>query len=186
MTTEFLALCEATLFLSGKPLTWRQISRTCSCSVDDARALVSELAARRNTSENGVHVVTSDDGAQLATNPAFADALASQSDEDADGELTRPSLETLTIIAYRGPVTKPEIEAIRGVNCSLILRNLLVRGLVDETDDTIKMQPVYTLSLDAMRFLGLHDATELPDYAVLSANAEITKLLAAVTLEPAL
>jgi len=51
--------------------------------------------------------------------------------EELTGEMTRPQLETLTIIAYRGPMTKMEIEQIRGVNCSLILRNLLMRGLVE-------------------------------------------------------
>ncbi|MCR4312510.1 MAG: SMC-Scp complex subunit ScpB [Candidatus Uhrbacteria bacterium] len=178
-----LVLLEAALFLSTKPLSWRQVAAACSVSQDEARELARQLAAKRNVDGSGIHVVLSDDVVQLATNPALAEALAKLADEDIEPELTRPSLETLTIVAYRGPITKPEIEAIRGVNCTLILRNLLMRGLIEERDDAIKMQVVYTLSMDALRYLGLHSAEELPDYADLHGNAQIDKLLAALSLE---
>jgi len=52
--------------------------------------------------------------------------------DETTGELTKPSIETLTIIAYRGPIAKYELERIRGINCSLILRNLILRGLAEE------------------------------------------------------
>ncbi|KKW29481.1 MAG: Segregation and condensation protein B [Candidatus Uhrbacteria bacterium GW2011_GWD2_52_7] len=178
-----LSLLEAVLFLSTKPLSWRQVASACLVSQDEARALVKRLAEVKNVLSSGIHVVVSDDAVQLVTNPALAESLAKLADEDAEPELTRPSLETLTIVAYRGPITKPEIEAIRGVNCTLILRNLLMRGLVEERDDAMKMQPVYVLSMDALRYFGLHDPSELPDYAELHGNAQIDKLLAALSLE---
>lgn len=178
-----LALLEAALFLSTKPLSLRQVASVCGVAVDEARDLVNQLSVQKNVETSGVHVVIGDDVVQLVTNPSLADALAKLADEDAEPELTRPSLETLTIIAYRGPITKPEIEAIRGVNCTLILRNLLMRGLVDERDDGIKMQAAYTLSMDALRYFGLHNAEELPDYAELHGNAQIDKLLAALMLD---
>lgn len=178
-----LALLEAALFLSTKPMPWRAIASACDVSTDEARELAKNLAAAKNVETSGMHVVVSDDAVQLVTNPALATQLAKLADEDAEPELTRPSLETLTIIAYRGPITKPEIEAIRGVNCTLILRNLLMRGLIDERDDAIKMQPVYALSMDALRYFGLHSAEELPDYAELHGNAQIDKLLAALMLD---
>ena len=93
------------------------------------------------------------------------------------GELTRPSIETLTIIAYRGPITKPEIEQIRGVNCSLILRNLLMRGLVEESESVERLQPVYAISADFLRHLGLHAISDLPDYATLHGDEKISQLL---------
>jgi segregation and condensation protein B len=98
--------------------------------------------------------------------------------EDVSGELTRPSLETLTIIAYRGPVTKPEIEQIRGVNCSLILRNLLMRGLVEEREEASRLQPMYTVSSDFLRHLGLSSLSELPSYGEFHGNERIDKMLA--------
>ncbi len=180
---ESLALLEAALFLLTKPMSWRQVASVCSVSQDEARVLAKRLAERLNVDESGLHIAISDDAVQLVTNPLLAEQLAKLSDEDAEPELTRPSLETLTIVAYRGPITKPEIEAIRGVNCTLILRNLLMRGLIEERDDVIKMQPIYVLSMDALRYFGLHDAQELLDYAELHGNAQIDKLLAALSLD---
>lgn len=181
---NLVAKIEAALFLATKPLSFRQLSTVAEMSIDVIKAAVDELAKQKNVETSGLHVVVHEDEVQLVTNPAFADVLARLAKEDAEPELTRPSLETLTIIAYRGPITKPEIEAIRGVNCTLILRNLLMRGLITEADDSAKMQSVYALSMDALRYLGLHAVTELPDYAELHGNAKIEKLLAALSSEP--
>lgn len=173
---------ESILFLATKPMAVRQLARTLGVSEVEARTAVEAFASARNASASGVHVLLHDDTAQLVTNPAYAELVQSFTEQELDAELTRPSLETLTIIAYRGPVTKPEIEAIRGVNCSLILRNLLLRGLVTEKDDAIKMQPIYALSTDALRFFGIHRIEELPDYEELHANARIAQLLATLGL----
>lgn len=171
---------EALLFLSTKPLSPAQISRTLEISETEASAALLSLAEKRNTEESGVHLVHTGDEWQMATNPACANLGEKFVKEDAD-ELTRPSLEALTIIAYRGPITKPEIEAIRGVNCTLILRNLLMRGLVTERENALKGQMVYELSLDAVRFLGVHDVRELPSYDDLHGNTKIDILLRALT-----
>ena len=78
------------------------------------------------------------------------------------GELSRPSLEALTILAYRGPLTRPELEQIRGVHSSLILRNLLLRGLIEEKEDARLGQPLYSVTLDFLRHIGLASVEELP------------------------
>ena len=97
--------------------------------------------------------------------------------EEVSGELTKPSLETLTIVAYRGPVTKAELEQIRGVNCSLILRNLLIRGLIEGSFDKVKATTVYDVTHDFVRFLGLAEVEELPDYAKLHNHETLLALL---------
>ena len=91
------------------------------------------------------------------------------------GELTRPSLESLTIIAYRGPITKAELEMIRGVNCSMILRNLLIRGLIREEKG--KTESVFRVSLEFLRWLGVQQASDLPDYDKLSGSDLIDQVL---------
>jgi segregation and condensation protein B len=166
----------ALLFLSTKPLSVRSISQSLQLKATDVEAELLTLAEKMNVPESGIHLAHTGDEWQLVTNPACAD-IAKLLVKDEAGELTRPSLEALTIIAYRGPISKPEIEAVRGVNCTLILRNLLMRGLVVERDDALKGMMVYTLSPEAMRYLGLHDVAELPGYADLHANAKIDKLL---------
>lgn len=178
--TDLAAKIEALLFVATKPMTTKQLATALSVQISEIDSALAELGLARNVEASGIHLVVGDEGAMLASNPAFADVLARLAKEDIEPELTRPSLETLTIIAYRGPMTKPEIEAIRGVNCTLILRNLLMRGFVTEDEDAIKLQPVYAMSNDALRVLGLHTVQELPEYESLHANGKIDKLLAAL------
>ena len=133
---ELLAKIEAILFLATKPVTLRRLTEVLGLKDDEIRSAISDLQAVRNVVKSGMHVILQENQVQLVTNPALGDVLSKLSKEEIESELTRPQLETLTIIAYRGPITKPEVEQIRGVNCALILRNLLMRGLIDEKDDS--------------------------------------------------
>ncbi|MEK7452518.1 MAG: SMC-Scp complex subunit ScpB, partial [Patescibacteria group bacterium] len=113
----------------------------------------------------------------FVTNPDASEDVASFLKKDATSPLTKPSLETLTVIAYRGPVTRPELEQIRGVNCGIILRNLLIRGFIEETQDNTRLQVVYTVSIDFMRKLGLTHLEELPEYQSFHTNQSIDEML---------
>ncbi len=172
---------ESLLFVLTKPISRKQLAKLVGVAEAEVNSAITALAAARNSLSSGIHLLLDDDLVQLVTNPEHAELVAKATNVELDTELTRPSLETLTIIAYRGPLTKPEIEAIRGVNCSLILRNLQLRGLVDERDDVVKMQPTYRLSTDALRFFGVHEVSELPDYSTLHVNAKIDALLSNLT-----
>jgi len=74
------------------------------------------------------------------------------------------SLETLAMIAYQQPITRPEIEAIRGVNCQGVLKNLMARGLIEELDrlDTVGRPIVYGTTFEFLRYFGLENLAELP------------------------
>jgi segregation and condensation protein B len=95
--------------------------------------------------------------------------------DETTGELTRPQLETLTVIAYRGPVSKAELEQIRGVNCTMILRNLMMRGLINEQTENGVAQ--YAVAMEFMSFLGAASAAELPDYEMLRRDKRIEDIL---------
>ena len=86
-------------------------------------------------------------------------------------------METLTIIAYRGPITRLELEQIRGVNCSLILRNLMIKGLIEEERDGKRMVSDYRVSLNFTRYLGINKIEDLPDYQKLHSHENLVKLL---------
>jgi len=116
---------------------------------------------------------------QLASHPDNAKLVQLFLKSDITGELTEPALETLTIIAYRGPMTKPEIEQIRGVNCSLILRNLLIRGLIEKIEHKKVELPRYQVTHDFIRFLGIGSAAELPDYEKLHTHETLDEVLRA-------
>lgn len=172
-------LLQSLLFASPKPLSLRQIVGYLGISSDEVEASLSALVARMNTEESGIHLVKYPEGYQFVTNPSCAEVVEKLTKDEA-GELTRPSLETLTVIAYRGPLTRAELEAIRGVQCSLILRNLLIRGLILERDDSSRGEPVYTLSGDTLRYLGVHSEKELPDYEAFHGDVRLTKLVDAL------
>lgn len=114
----------------------------------------------------------------MTTAPEHAELVASFVEEDLHGELTRPQLEALTVIAYRGPITKSELEQVRGVHCGLILRNLMMRGLIQTEEDPAKLQMVYTVTMDFLRTLGVASVAELPEYEALHKEETIDRLLA--------
>lgn len=172
MTTSI----ESVLLASAKPVSVSTLKALLDASSEVLREAIDDAKVRFNTETSGIHLIEHEGKLQFVTNPSQAALVAALVKEEVSGELTRPSVETLTIIAYRGPITKPEIEQIRGVNCSLIIRNLLVRGLIDEADDLERLQPVYTVSSDFLRHLGLHSIADLPEYAALSVHEKITEL----------
>lgn len=168
---------EAVLFAAAKPIKLKNLQKHLSLSQEVVREALDALAVRRNTQDSGIHLIEINDAVQLVTNADLGEDVAKFLRVEASGPLTRPSLETLTIIAYRSPITKPEIEMIRGVNCSLIIRNLLIRGFVLEEQDKTKLQPVYTLSHEFLQALGLTHLRDLPEYEAFQANEKISELL---------
>ncbi len=168
---------EAILFAVAKPLTITQLSKALNVSEEEIKEALDEMKQHLNTEESGVQVVHHAGKISLVTNPDFSDEIGKFAKEDLSGDLTRPSLETLTIIAYRGPITKPEIEQIRGVNCSLILRNLMMRDMVVEEMNKEKLQPVYQVSEAFLRHVGIKSVDELPSYDDFAHNEDIDNIL---------
>jgi segregation and condensation protein B len=176
---------ESILFASAKPVSIAALRGVLEVDENVLREALDDITRRLNVDSSGIHLVEHEGKVQFVSNPAHADRLRAFLKQEVSGELTRPSLETLTIIAYRGPITKPEMEQIRGVNCTLILRNLLMRGLIEERDDAERLQPVYTVSTDFLRHLGLHVISDLPSYEELHANEKVTELMSETPQESA-
>ena len=168
---------EAILFAVAKPLSISQLSKALEIKNEDVVVGIEELKNKLNTEDSGVQLIDHAGKLSLVTNPNFADEISKFAKEDLAGELTRPSLETLTIVAYRGPITKPEIEQIRGVNCSLIIRNLLMRDMIVEEMDKEKLQPVYQVSETFLRHVGVKTVSDLPSYEDFANNEDIDSVL---------
>lgn len=169
---------ESILFVASKPVSLRELAGAIKCKEDEVKLAIEDLKAKYNHDQSGLRILVVDDKVQMATNPDNAGLVDLFIKQEAVGELTRAQLETLTVIAYRGPITRPELEQIRGVNCALILRNLLIRGLVEEEEKADKLLPTYVLSMEAMRHLGIASVSELADYDKLSKHEFIEKVLA--------
>lgn len=136
-----------------------------------------ELIENYQASQSGLRVIKDGLKYQMVSAPENAKAVQEFIKDETMGELSRPSLEALTIIAYRGPVSKIDLDRIRGVNCSLILRNLLLRGLIEGKSDKKKNETYYTATFDFIRFLGLSGLTALPDYDRLHQDDTIDRML---------
>ena len=171
---------ESLLFVSSRPLTVKRLAEATGRDKKEVQeALEALLADYDARAEPGFVVLRNGDEVQLATGPDHAELVRNFLKDETFGELTRPALETLTIVGYRGPLTKAELEQIRGVNCSLILRNLMIRGLVEsegKADDPAS-PATYRVTFDFLRYLGIRQTNELPDFEVLSSDENLQKLL---------
>ncbi len=170
-------LVEALLFAHHVPVSIRKLAKLTELSEEIVQSTVTALQAEYRDRSGGIVIVLQDGNVQMTTAPETAEQVAAFLKTEQTGELTRPALETLTIIAYRGPVSKSEIELIRGVNCSLILRNLMIRGLVEEAGETETGSPIYQVTIDFLKFLGITDIAQLPDYQELNENVHLKELL---------
>lgn len=168
---------EALLFLAGRPLTVKKLAELVDAKPSDVGAACEALVQQYESRKAGLLIQKAGESYQMVTHGDVRSLAQAFAKEEVSGELTKPSLETLTIVAYRGPVSKAELEQIRGVNCSLILRNLLIRGLIEARYEKAKATTVYDVTHEFMRFLGIAEVQELPDYATLHSHETLLKLL---------
>lgn len=176
MTEHSKATLEALLYISPHAVSLKKLCEYAGCSAAEAKAALDELMEEYKN-HAGLQLNRVHDSYQFSTTPSAAHAVEKYLEEEEKKELTKPSLETLTIIAYRGPIAKAEIELIRGINCSLILRNLLIRGLIEEEYDHALAIARYKVTFDFLHYLGLREPQELPDFLKLNSNENLEKLL---------
>lgn len=174
---NFKSQIESLLFIASRPLSLKNISQLIGAEIEETEKIIKELIDDYDKRSSGIQIMRIGNNFQMSTSPVNAKLIRSFLKDEMAGELTRPSLEALTIIAYRGPISKPELEQIRGVNCSLILRNLMIKGLIEEVKEKNDMEPRYVLTFNFMRHLGIKDISELPDYEKLSKSEIFEKIL---------
>lgn len=164
MADNIKAALEALLFVYGEPIKVKKLAgllQTDEAAIENALREMSTVSS----ADRGLDLVVRDGGAALVTKPEFGEMLKQIVKEELDSELTPASLEALSIIAYLGPVSRAEIDYIRGVNSSFILRSLMVRGLIERTSEVGHPNtPFYQASFDFLRHVGVNAATDLPDY----------------------
>jgi segregation and condensation protein B len=165
---SLLSQIESILFVASKSLSVQELAKATSVSVEKIQDAIETLIMKYNHDDSGIKILVSGDLVQMATNGENGGVVERFVKDEVAGELTKAQLETLTVIAYRGPITRPELEQIRGVNCAIIIRNLLMRGLLEEQDNAEKLMSVYIISTQALSHLGIDSVEQLKDYEVLS------------------
>jgi segregation and condensation protein B len=156
---------EAVLFMSRKPLTSRKISQL--AYLEDgtqARTMIKELNTRYDQCSRAFQIKRVAGGYQMLSRPQFSDWIRRMDHVPRPLRLSVPALETLTVVAYRQPIIKAEIEAIRGVGCGEMLRQLLECNLVKIAGRSEKLgRPfLYATSKDFLTCFGLNIIHDLP------------------------
>lgn len=167
---KILSQIESLLLVAYKPITITEIAKLLALDVGLVKEALEKLQSFYQEGERGIRLTSTNDKVQMVSASENSEIIKAFIKEETSGEMTPAALETLTIVAYRQPIAKAELEQIRGVNCSLILRNLLIRGLVEAQYDKDKGITVYAVTNDFLKFLGLDNVAALPDYEKLNNN----------------
>lgn len=167
---------EAILFAAARPMSARRLGELTGSDPKEIKAALANLTERLKEN-SGIMLQEFGNDVELVTHPDAAEAVKKVVKEDEQGELTRASLEALTILAYRGPMTRPELEQIRGVQSSMILRNLMIRGLVEQKEDERLGQPTFAVTFDFLKHLGLASVEELQEYKELRGHTAVADIL---------
>ncbi len=156
---------EAVLFLYGEPVKIKKLAETLGIKESSAEEHLEILQNRLQGIDRGLILIRSGDRVQLVTKPSLKDILSKAVQDDLDTGLTPASMETLSIIAYLGPCRRSLIDHIRGVNSSFILRSLMVRGLIERSQDPQRPNAfIYQVTFDFLKHMGLDSRESLPDY----------------------
>lgn len=161
------AKIEAILFYKAEAVTVGQLAKWLSLPTAEIEAGLTQLAI--DLEKRGVSLVRQGSGEQeevlLGTTSEASPLIEQLTKEELSRDLGKAALETLTLIAYEGPLSRAEIDYVRGVNSSFILRHLLVRGLIErEIDKKDARRFIYRPTLDLLRHLGLEKIQDLPEY----------------------
>ncbi len=176
---NIVAILESVLFMYGREMSFSRIGELLGLSENEVKDVIDRLQKEYETRKNcGLHIIVQDEQVQMVTHPGSATVIEQMTKKELEGPLTPVASEVLAIIAYRGPINKIDIEAIRGVNCSFTLRNLLRRGLIERivSDDSRHLQQ-YKTTIDFLRVLGIDSVDELPEYEELSHDKRIDAIL---------
>ena len=160
-----LARVEAILFLSREPLPSRKLAALADLADGtEARSLVRELARRMRRRGSAFQPVEVAHGVQLMTRSQLADWLGRMHAPPAEMRLSAPALETLAVVAYRQPVTRAEVEAIRGVQCGEILRLLMERDFlrIVGRSEELGRPFLYGTTRKFLQVFGLRRLEQLP------------------------
>ena len=152
--------------MHGEPMTEEKLAEFSHAKKEEVRGALQELG--KEYQERGFTLLQKDGADQLGTQPDAARDVEELVKGEFSEELSRAAIETAAIIAYKGPLTRAEIEYVRGVNSSFTVRNLLMRGLVERIENPKDTRSyLYRVSMDFLKHFGLARIEELPEYAAL-------------------
>lgn len=166
---------EGFLYYKGEDVKIEELAKLLDTTIENINEALNNLD---NILKNrGVVLVRKDNSVVLGINKELSPLITSIRKDEIGKELSKATLETLSIILYKNGITRSEIDYIRGVNSSFILRNLLVRGLIEKVyDEKDNRKILYHPTFETLTYMGISSIKELPNYDdVVSQLKEIIK-----------
>ena len=174
---------EAILFWKGEPMSRKKIAEVLSsfAKASDGQGKLGQVEIdeaieklKNNLKDRGVVLIENGEEFALGTAPELSDLIENLQKEELNKELSKASLETLSIVLYKNGANRAEIDYIRGVNSSFTLRALSVRGLVEKIlDPKDNRRYIYKPSFELLSFMGIKSVAELPEYSEVSSSINI-------------
>ena len=155
---------ESVLFVVGEPIPKAEIAKLFGLNALELTAALADLESEYEKNSRGIKLFMTNDTVQLVTNPEYNDWLVRLLAPPQEKNLSDSMMETLSVIAYRQPVTRADIEAVRGVRCEYAVSQLLKQGFIKELGrKDVVGRPMLFGTTDAfLRRFGLHSLEELP------------------------
>lgn len=153
---------ESLLFVSKRPISVDDIQEISQFGTDLINGIINELSS--DYEKRGLQLIKLANGYLIATRPKYSDYIEKFLNSPVSVTLSQQSLETLSIIAYKQPVTKADVERIRGVMCDGVIKTLLDKKLIKESgrSDAVGRPILYSTTVEFLKHFGLHDLSELP------------------------
>ncbi|OGZ07155.1 MAG: SMC-Scp complex subunit ScpB [Candidatus Lloydbacteria bacterium RIFCSPHIGHO2_02_FULL_54_17] len=166
----------AVLFYQAEPMSIKRLASALKRPEGEVKEALATL--EKSLVETGLCLVRKGDEVTLGTRPEASELIEQMTKEELSRDLSKASLETFSIVLYKGPVTRSEIDYIRGVNSTFILRNLLIRGLIEKIDNPKDQRSyLYQPTFQLLEYMGVSKIEDLPEYA--SAMASLESFIAA-------
>lgn len=164
MNSGIDTLIEAVLFYKTEPVAKKELRSFLALSAEELESGLSALQTR--LADGATRLIDTGEEVQLASAPEVAEIIEKLRKEELAREIGKAGAEALAIVLYRGPVSRAQIDFIRGVNSGYILRNLQVRGLVERVPHPTRANAFqYTATSALYAHLGITKKEELPEYA---------------------
>jgi segregation and condensation protein B len=168
---ELESKIEGLLFYKGEDISISKLAEILDVTVQNIEEALIKL--QKSYENRGLVLVRKDDRVVLGIGKELSPLIESIRKDEITRELSKASLETLSIILYRNKITRSEIDYIRGVNSSFILHNLLIRGLIEKIIDSKDNRRVlYRPTFDTLSYMGVASIEELPDYSKIKNQLE--------------
>lgn len=171
---ELMGALESVLFIAGEPLPKAELTRVFQMNALELNVLLGELESELASAKRGIRLFTTDDTVQLVSAPEYNDWLVRLLAPPQEKNLSDSMMETLSVIAYRQPVTRADIEAVRGVRCEYAVSQLLKQGFIRELGrkDAVGRPMLFGTTDAFLRRFGLHSLEELPPMPEIETDEE--------------